>query len=239
MNTMPRYAIYFVPRAVSSLYRFGASVLGYDSYSGEARSIDGAFDDWNDMTREPGVYGFHATLKPPFALADGFDEDGLSRAVRDFASKRAAILIGELRVSELGSFIALVPGKPRSLLNEFAEVCVREFDQFRSPMSEQERQRRLTPGLTDRQLNNLARWGYPYVCEDFRFHMTLTGSLPVQKRDRAFRFLCEKYEQAPGVASVTLDQIVIARQSQPATPFRIIVEAPLGHSVIRPLAYSL
>ena len=68
--------------------------------------------------------------------------------------------------------------------------------------------------------------------------MTLTGSLSVQKRDRAFRFLCEKYEQVPDVASVTLDQIVIARQSQPATPFRIIAEAPLGQSAVRPFAYT-
>lgn len=238
MNTMPRYAIYFVPGADTALYRFGAAVLGYDSYRGEARSIDGASDDWNDMTREPGVYGFHATLKPPFALADGHNEGGLFRAVNDFAAKRAAISIGELRISELGSFIALVPSKPRSLLNEFAEVCVRDFDRFRSAMNEQERQRRLTPGLTDRQMTNVALWGYPYVCEDFRFHMTLTGSLPVQKRDRAFHFLCEKYEQVPGVKSVTLDQIVIAKQSQPATPFRIIAQMPLGQSALRPFAYT-
>ena len=238
MNAMPRYAIYFVPGAESSLYRFGAAVLGYDAYSGEPRSIDGASDDWNDITREPGVYGFHATLKPPFVLADGYDEASLAHAVKDFAADHAAVLIGALAVRELGSFIALVPEKPQPLLNLLAESCVRHFDPLRAPMSEQERQRRLTPGLTDRQIVNLARWGYPYVCEDFRFHMTLTGSLAVQKRDRALRFLCEKYEQVPGVASVTLDQIVIARQSQPATPFRIIGQAPLGRSAYRPFAYT-
>ena len=238
MSTMPRYAIYFVPGADSHLYRFGAAVLGYDSYSGEPRSIDGAADDWNDITREAGVYGFHATLKPPFVLADGYDEARLARAVKDFSADHAAILIGALAVRELGSFIALVPEKPQPLLNAFAESCVRHFDPLRSPMSEQERQRRMTPGLTDRQIVNVARWGYPYVCEDFRFHMTLTGSLAAQKRDRAFRFLCKKYEQVPDVASVTLDQIVIARQSQPATPFRIIAQAPLGSSAHRPFAYT-
>lgn len=238
MNTMPRYAIYFVPSADSGLYRFGASVLGYDSYSGEARSIAGAADDWNDITREPGVYGFHATLKPPFVLADGHDETSLARAFKDFADNHPAVLIGELAVRELGSFIALVPQSPRPLLNALAEACVRQFDRLRMPMSEQERARRMTPGLTDRQIVNLARWGYPHVCEDFRFHMTLTGALSVQKRDRALRFLCQKYEQVPDVASVTLDQIVIARQIETATPFRVIAVAPLGQSPYRPFAYS-
>lgn len=235
----PRYAIYFVPAADTDLYRFGAAVLGYDCYSGEVQAfIDGAEREWGDFTREPRVYGFHATLKPPFYLADGYDEADLARSLSDFAGNHAAVLIGDMAVRELGSFIALVPQSPRPLLNALAEACVRAFDRYRAPMSEQERQRRLTPGLTDRQIVNVARWGYPYVCEDFRFHMTLTGSLAAQKRDRAFRFLCKKYEQVPGVASVTLDQIVIARQSQPATPFRIIAQAPLGRSAHRPFAYT-
>lgn len=238
MRTLPRYAIYFVPAADSALYRFGAAVLGYDAYSGEPRSIEGASDDWNDITQAPGVYGFHATLKPPFALVDGQREASLTEAVARFAADHGTVTLGAMQVSELGSFVALVPSLPRPEVHALAEACLRDFDRFRAPMSEQERQRRLTPGLTDRQIVNLARWGYPYVCEDFRFHMTLTGALPLPKRSRALRFLCEKYEQVPGVASVKLDQLVIARQNETATPFRIIAAAPLGQSPYRPFAYS-
>ena len=36
----PRYAIYFVPGHDTELYRFGASVLGYDCYTGERRCND-------------------------------------------------------------------------------------------------------------------------------------------------------------------------------------------------------
>lgn len=239
MNTRPRYAIYFVPGADSGLYRFGASVLGYDCYKGEACAfLDGAEADWPDYTREPRVYGFHATLKPPFYLADGYGEASLARAVKELAADCAAVLIGELAVRELGSFVALVPLAPRPLLNGLAEACVRELDRFRAPMSKLERERRMTPGLSDRQIVNLARWGYPYVCEDFRFHMTLTGTLPVQKRDRALRLLCEKYEQAPNAVTVTVDQIVIARQSEAGLPFQVTVVAPLGQSSLRPYAYT-
>ncbi len=238
MNAMPRYAIYFVPAADSALYRFGAAVLGYDSYTGEPRSIEGASDDWNDITQAPGVYGFHATLKPPFGLADGHDESSLTAAVERFAADHGAVALGELRVSEIGSFVALVPQSPRPEIHALAEACVREFDRFRTPMSEQERQRRLTPGLTDRQIVNLARWGYPYVCEDFRFHMTLTGALPLQKRSRALRFLCEKYEQVPAVTAVMVDQLAVVRQDEAATPFRVRSVAPLGGSTHRPFAQS-
>ncbi|MDI1343434.1 MAG: DUF1045 domain-containing protein, partial [Pseudolabrys sp.] len=159
-------------------------------------------------------------------------------AVTDFAANHAAVLIGDMAVRELGSFIALVPQSPRPLLNALAEACVRGFDRFRAPMSEQERRRRVTPGLSDRQIVNLARWGYPYVCEDFRFHMTLTGALAVQKRSRTLRFLCEKFEQRHGAAAVTVDRIVIARQSEPTAPFQVTAIAPLGQSPYRPYAYS-
>ncbi|MDI1343025.1 MAG: DUF1045 domain-containing protein [Pseudolabrys sp.] len=92
----PRYAIYFVPAADTDLYRFGAAVLGYDCYSGEARAfLEDAEREWSNFTREPRVYGFHATLKPPFRLAEGYDEADLARAVTDFAANHAAVLIGE------------------------------------------------------------------------------------------------------------------------------------------------
>jgi putative phosphonate metabolism protein len=239
MSPQPRYAIYFVPGADSTLYRFGASVLGYDTHRGTACPfVEGAEADWSDFTREPRVYGFHATLKPPFHLADNYGEADLTRAVADFTANRAAVLIGELAVRELGSFIALVPQAPRPQLNSLAEACVRDFDRFRQPMSEQELARRLTPNLTDRQTVNLARWGYPYVCEDFRFHMTLTGALFAQKRDRALRFLREKFDQQHGMAAVIADQLVIARQSGPMAPFQVISVTPLGQSPYRPFAYS-
>jgi putative phosphonate metabolism protein len=236
----PRYAIYFVPVANTALYRFGASVLGYDSYSGQAHELIEGVDApvWRELVHEPSIYGFHATLKAPFYLAERATEDDLVRTLVDLAAIQPAVLVGELALRELGSFIALVPANPVPVLDRLAETCVREFDRFRAPMSEQERARRLVPALTDRQVENLGRWGYPYVFEDFRFHMTLTGSHGVQKRSKALKFLCEKFEQLPGAAPMTVDQIVIARQNDRASPFRVIEIAPLGQSPYRPFAYS-
>jgi len=237
--TTSRYAIYFVPGADTDLYRFGASVLGYDCYTGgDCAPIEGADGSWHDTVREPRVYGFHATVKAPFRLAKDFSETDLDRAVRDFAADQPAILVGELVVRELGSFIALVPQNPCPPLDRFVGACVREFDRFRAPLGEPERQRRLAADLSARQIENLDRWGYPYVFDDFRFHMTLTGSLPPAERSRALQLLCGKFEQLRHARLLVVDRIVVARQTDAATPFRAIQQALLGQSAYRPYAYS-
>ena len=55
---------------------------------------------------------------------------------------------------------------------------VARFDPFRAPPDAVELDRRRAQRLTTRQEAMLQRWGYPYVMEEFRFHMTLTGPLP-------------------------------------------------------------
>ena len=226
----PRYAVYFVPGADTPLYRFGASVLGYDSHRGSANPlIDGADQEhWPVLVREPAVYGFHATIKAPVYLAQGRDEADFVAAVTEFAARQPIVPIGDLVPRELGAFIALVPTAACPALDVLARSCVRDLDSYRAAMSEQERARRMTPGLSDRQIENLVRWGYPYVFDDFRFHMTLTGALSAQKRAKALRFLCDKFQQTPGIAAVTIDRLAIAKQISRSAPFRIIGTAPLG-----------
>jgi Protein of unknown function (DUF1045) len=236
----PRYAIYFVPGHDTELYRFGASVLGYDCYTGyDMAWIDGADSpSWTEFVREPRIYGFHATLKAPFYLANGWTETGLKDAVREFAANHAAVTAGKLVVRELGTFVALVPDTRKPHVDRLAQACVQELDSFRAPMREPERGRRLAAGLTAGQIENLERWGYPYVAEDFRFHMTLTGSLAPPKRDQTLRFLRDRFERVRGANPVTIDQIVVARQADPIAPFRLIQVATLGRSAHRPFAYT-
>jgi hypothetical protein len=222
-----RYAIYFVPDPESELYCFGASVLGYDTYTGkDAPLITSPASDWPDKIREPRSYGFHATLKAPFRLAAGTVASDLETALNAFAKSQSRIDVGPLKVRCIGSFIALVPVARCPALDQLAGACVQHFDRFRAPMNGQERARRLAAPLSEPQMINLDRWGYPYVFDDFQFHMTLTGPLVGDDREQTLHWLAAEFASRPAARRLFLDRLVIAHQTDGA--FRVTHSVPMG-----------
>lgn len=171
-----RFAIYYLPPE-GAFAEFGAAWLGWDALAGRP-ARQPAVPGLDDITMTPRKYGFHGTLKPPFRLADGTDEDGLKAAVAAMAVACAAARSDALAVSRLGRFLALTPVGDATGIARVAAACVTELDSFRAPPDAAELERRRKARLTDRQEALLMRWGYPYVLEEFRFHMTLTGRLP-------------------------------------------------------------
>ncbi len=126
----------------------------------------------------PRKYGFHGTLKPPFRLAEGRAFHDLSSSVTALARQIEPAVCDGLDLTVLGSFLALTPRGETHNLRAVADACVREIDAYRAPPSEAELARRRKSGLSPRQDALLQQWGYPYVMEEFRFHMTLSGRLP-------------------------------------------------------------
>jgi hypothetical protein len=223
----PRYAIYFVPDPQADLYRFGASVLGYDCYTGnDVPIITNAVPDWLDKIREPRAYGFHATLKAPFRLAAGSIESDLETALDAFAKSRSQIDAGPLEVRSIGSFIALAPVALCPALDQLADACVQHFDRFRAPMNAQERARRLTAPLSEPQMINLDSWGYPFVFDDFQFHMTLTGPLVGDDRAQTLHWLTAEFASRPAARRLVLDRLVVAHQTGGA--FRVAHSVRMG-----------
>lgn len=185
MDGYDRYAVYVAPDADSPLGRFGNAWLGFEPRSGAdlpRPALTGLTEsDIRRATAAPARYGFHATLKPPFALAEGTDVAALDAAVAALAAGLAAVDIPALRLAHIGRFLALVPDRPVAALDALAAECVTVLDRFRAPESpDRVRQRR--DGLTDRQAALLAQWGYPYVLDEFRFHLTLSGPLAADGR---------------------------------------------------------
>ena len=220
-----RYAVYFVPPADGALYRLGSSLLGYDCYHG----VDVAFphglpDDWAALTAAPRSYGFHGTLMAPFRLGPGRDESGLVRTVARFADAARDIAVIDPVVRALGRFIAIVPRERNAVLDRLAADCVAGFDDFRAPLSAGDRARRET-GLSVRERSNLERWGYPYVFEDFRFHMTLTGPVGDDRRSAIGDLLSGLLVRACGSDPLQIDRIVLLRQDGNAQRFRVVHEA--------------
>ncbi len=154
-----RYAIYFAPLPTTPLHALGSRWLGRDAHTGE-KLAQPAVDGLAPLTRDPRRYGFHATLKAPFALREGIGEEALMRGCAALAASLGAFHL-RLKVDLLDGFLALVPdGDPAPLL-ALAERCVRELDGFRKPPPDEEIARRREAPLTASQDVNLLRWGTP------------------------------------------------------------------------------
>jgi len=220
MAQFPRYAIYYAAARGSTLDRFGAEHLGYDAWSGDDVPFpDGMPADWRELTDDPRKYGFHATLKAPFALAPGKNETELTAACADFARTPRKIPVIAPVVSSISGFIAVVPTEPSDELIRFAADCVRAFDAFRAPLTPEDRARRRPDKLTERQRNYLDRWGYPYVMDEFRFHMTLTGRLDNKRREAVLDFLSRRFIKL-GLSALAIDRIALFKQIDAASRFR-------------------
>ena len=225
MADYPRYAIYYAPSPGSDLDRFGAQLLGYDAYSGNdlpfPNDIIRMAPDWRDLTKDPRKYGFHATLKAPMSLAPGKTEPELVAACESFADKPRLIPVITPVVGSISGFIAVVPAEPSPELERLAADCTSEFDSFRAPLTPDDRTRRNPSDLTPRQREYLDRWGYPYVMEQFRFHMTLTGRLAAERGEPILTMLRNSFS-ATGIKTLAIDRIAVFRQENADSRFRIV-----------------
>lgn len=180
-----RFAIYYAPPGDSDFWQAGASWLGWNPETGQSVAHPDLGIDLAQLTQTPRKYGLHGTLKPPMRLscepatfADALDVLSQSLAPVDF---------GKLKLKPIDGFLAVVPHEQPQALGDTAAQIVRALDPFRAPLSDHDLARRRASGLTARQDELLLRWGYPYVMEEFRFHITLTGRLDATTMQRAFQ----------------------------------------------------
>lgn len=178
-----RFALYYAPEQGSALAQFGASWLGYCPDKQQDTPFPAL--PWTSAQHQENIqaaarYGFHGTLKPPFYLAQGYDAAQLDQQLTIFCQQQAPVTTGPLQLSQIGSFLALTPTEPLQALAELASHCVTEFDDFRAAPSDAELARRRQKTLSPAQEQYLHQWGYPYVLDCFRFHLTLSGALTTE-----------------------------------------------------------
>jgi putative phosphonate metabolism protein len=178
------------------------------------------------MTVSARRYGFHGTLKAPFHLAPGRPPEELDAALAQFAAARHRVLIPRLRVSRLGGFFALVPGAEAPELYALADEVVTAFDGFRAPPTEAELARRDSASLTPRQRELLEAWGYPYVLDEFRFHLTVTDRIPAGRQAAVERTLNGWFAASLG-ATVPVDALALFTEAEPGAPFTLRAVHPL------------
>ena len=231
-----RYAIYWAPPRDSSLARLGPVWLGRDADPDMSTrtllprpAIAGFTSEQLDtVTAEPRRYALHATLKPPFALAAGRSLETLCDDLDRFAAKQTPFLLPPLQLEPIGHrFLALIPSASCPTLDGLARGCVIGFDSYRRAASPSELARRRVNGLDAVEEENLQRWGYPYVLDRFRFHVTLTGALDASTLDRLQAPLTMLF--MPAMAeSIRVADIALFSESAPGQPFELVKRFYLG-----------
>ncbi len=229
---LSRYALYYAPRPEETLAVIARRWLGRNAETGEARDIRPvpgiSCERLAEIVADPRLYGFHGTLKPPIALADGATERDFVAAVGRFAATGRPVDVPSLVLAELQGFLALVPSARCAALQDLSDRCVVEFDAFRRPADEAELARRRAPGLTQRQEELLVRWGYPHVLEHGRFHLTLTGRVKDEAERglilQALRHRFEKVIEQP----LAVRDLCVFRQPAPGRPFTVLARFRLG-----------
>ena len=121
-----------------------------------------------------------------------------------------------------------MPERQGDELTAFAAACVARFERFRAPLGAAERERRIrNGGLTARQAALLDRYGYPWVMDEFIFHMTLTDRLdeadvaPV--RAAAASFFAPVLERP-----IMLDRLSLFHEADSGAPFRRLEDFPFA-----------
>ncbi|MEO9297310.1 DUF1045 domain-containing protein [Devosia alba] len=226
-----RFAIYYAPSATSHLWERAAAWLGRDSSDGKLLNGPLAGIDRDrllNLTQSANRYGFHATLKAPMALVDGAGEADLRAAITAFASEHAPLDLGKPRLASLDGFLALLVDDNEAL-QDFAAHVVERFDIFRAPMTAKDRAARAGRHLSARQTELLDAYGYPYVFDEFRFHMTLTDRLA--DADRVEIMQAAKTWFNPVLEEpLLLDRLALYHEPDTGKPFVRLADFKLGHS---------
>ena len=171
-----RYAVYHLP--TGPLGDFGAGWLGWDARTGgEVSRPEGLPAEAGALTQTPRRYGFHATLKAPFRLAEGRHPDDLALALRLLCDHLAPFALTLEPRTDWG-FVSLRPHQQPPQLLALESALVTRLDEFRAPLTPQEYERRNPDALPAQARKHLDHWGYPFVLELFHYHLTLSGALP-------------------------------------------------------------
>jgi hypothetical protein len=231
-----RYAIYFTPPAHDALTLAASQWLGRNAFSGEVTeppAIRGiGLHEISFHTAIPRRSGFHAALKAPFRLAPEISEAMLLRHLMRFAGAYEPFRLPLLEVARLGNFFGLAPASHCEQMRLFACAVVQEFDVFRAPLSEAEFERSDPGDLSAPQFANLYRWGHPYVMDEFRFHMALTGPL-LAKDSMAIGPVISDYFAPYLTKPVEIANLALFVEEEPGAPLQVHSLHPMGRVAAR------
>jgi putative phosphonate metabolism protein len=227
-----RFAIYFAPATDDPWWRAGCEWLGRDAFTGlsyRQPSLPRLLaSEQEKLTAAPRRYGWHATLKAPFALTETADLEQLRSALRELCRAFTPFLLPPLNVSLLDDFLALVPAENSVEIDRIARACVSRLHRFAAPLSPAELARRRSANLSPAEDALLLEWGYPYVMDYFRFHMSLTGSLADASVATVDILRNGAHEWFAELPQCRFASIALFAEPSPDSDFVLLEHIPLG-----------
>ena len=228
---MHRLAIYFTPHPESEIALRAAAWLGRDVYGNKSSmpiAMAGLTEQRQlELVCTPAHYGFHATIKPPFQLKQRKSIESLKLKLRQFADGWQRFVLPPLEVSFMHDFFCLRPTSPCLPLTKMAAEVTHYFDDFRKPLSNGDLEKRRQVGLSPRQELLLRTWGYPYVLEEYRFHLTLTGKVINEGEKKLLENELRRHFHPEICTDVMMDSLSLFME-EGSMPMRLIEIIPLG-----------
>lgn len=230
MNGKARYAIFFAPHDESTLGIYGATVLRRKATSDDEwvnPDIPVNFENtpvWRQCVERPAHYGFHATINAPFELNKQYSAEELLDDLAAFCKQQRPLALSNLAPRLTHRYDALAFEDQPEEIKSFASASITRFEKYRAKLTSEDLTRRKKKAFSASQVSNLQRYGYPYVFEEFNFHMTLSGTMPDD--DNGFlRWLGVLYSQMVPETPL-LDRLCVFKQSDRKAAFIRIANFP-------------
>lgn len=227
-----RVAVYYLPEADDPLWQAGCRWLGWNPET-TLPCLRPAVAGLAEASRRASRYGFHATIKAPMPLQG--DLDSLVQALSRELAAFPAFTLPPLQYTQDEGFVALRLSQASPELARLADTCVRSLEPWRRPYTADELAARSRKLQHDRQHQYLEQWGYPYVFEEFIFHMTLSD----QQSDSRLLEAAQSYFGDLPAQPRLVRSLAVLCESHPDAPFTLLQRVPLASGLAPGLASEL
>ena len=225
-----RYLIAFAPSPKSSIWHVGSGWLAFNAATSsipETTYTLGLPPEIHlQMVLPARKTGFNAILVAPFSLRVGISEEKLCENIATFGQSITTFTTCLLKVKANGNKIGIEPLSLDKNISDLANLSVRQFNHFRETQPEKAINPKLKEMLSERQLENLIKWGHPYYFEDYKFQIPLTGAVPpkmIGLLEQNLQKLFTKHLSQ----GLQIDSLTLFKQENMNKPARMIRRFPL------------
>jgi hypothetical protein len=170
----------------------------------------------------------HGTLKPSFELSPHTTEQELLTVATLVCRGLAPLKLPALELGEIANIVSLVLEASSVELENFATYCVRAFDGYRRALTPDQEEVFRKNRLTVHQEQMLEHWGYPYVNEEFDFHISLTDPIPDERERHRVKDVLEGIAAPVLRKPLIMRELAVFKQNGTQESMSVIARIPFG-----------